>query len=799
MKDDSKSIKNQNSEFLEKYLAISNHLIKELSTLGSSEKLQKIIYLITQKKLIARFSINVNKNNFFKRNSIRKNETLKSKLSNEIEKIIEQEIINLFQYSEEMFQNDITNNFVTPEILSLIYENSRDMAFKQEKGIFYTNKIEVEFMCKESITQFLAQNCFLPIEKLVSFVWNSSEVNHELTIDEKEIVLDILSTIKILDPACGSGQFLIGISSLLIDLFTRLNEINKKRKINIDEFLMNNLYGFDIDDESLNICNIRMYLLLASEDKEKDLNFNLFKKDPLIENKDDVEKEREKFDIIISNPPFVRQELIFSKEYFHSKDLDYKRRVIANINEIYKKKYNIKHYLKSDFYIYFFYMALSMLKQNGVLCFITSNSWLDSKFGFYFKEFLLENYQLLRIYCNFSERAFLAAVNTVITLITNSLNETVLKNNQVSFISIRERYNKVLNVQNIINFYKLQRSIIEKNYRKIVVSQEQLRKANLMNNRFSGERWNAEYFRAPDIYEILINKITNKLQPLHQLGKVRYPIKTGINDFFIIDKKTIKKYNIESEFLVPILKSPKKMNHFLVKAENLENRLFLCNFSKKQLQNKNKIGALNYIKWGETQKTEFKQQTSKSIFWSDVQSVSNNKPDWYSLNLLDFSQIFCNRFFDRRFFFCYTNDKIIEDQTFYGILLKEEFKANKDLIVALLNSSLSYFFLEIFGRTSLGKGALQYSVYDMSLHQIPNFQLIPKEIQKELLIKFEPLKKRQFSSIYNEIKRKDRLTFDKVIFDWLGLSENEIRQIYESFLFLVNERIKKSTTITDIS
>jgi hypothetical protein len=56
--------------------------------------------------------------------------------------------------------------------------------------------------------------------------------------------------------------------------------------------------------------------------------------------------------------------------------------------------------MKSDLYVYFYYLALGLLKPGGVFCFISSNSWLDVGFGAKLQEFLLKNIETKAIYDN---------------------------------------------------------------------------------------------------------------------------------------------------------------------------------------------------------------------------------------------------------------------------------------------------------------------------------------------------------------------------------------------------------------
>ncbi len=74
---------------------------------------------------------------------------------------------------------------------------------------------------------------------------------------------------------------------------------------------------------------------------------------------------------------------------------------------------------------------------------------------------------------------------------------------------------------------------------------------------YIGNKWGGKYLRAPDIYWMILEKAGEKIISLGDLGRVRYPIKTGINEFFYVDEARIREFQIEREFLLPVVKSPK--------------------------------------------------------------------------------------------------------------------------------------------------------------------------------------------------------------------------------------------------
>lgn len=152
---------------------------------------------------------------------------------------------------------------VDPEMLGKVFEEL--VTGRHEQGSYYTPKPIVSFMGRAALVEYLADTC--PKEKreaLEAFV-HEHKAND---LRNPELVLDALRTVKVCDPACGSGAYLLGMLHELLDLRTCLFKSNKKldgvtdydRKLTIIE---RNLYGVDLDDFAVNIARLRLWLSLA--------------------------------------------------------------------------------------------------------------------------------------------------------------------------------------------------------------------------------------------------------------------------------------------------------------------------------------------------------------------------------------------------------------------------------------------------------------------------------------------------------------------------------------------------------
>jgi hypothetical protein len=155
--------------------------------------------------------------------------------------------------------------------------------------------------------------------------------------------------------------------------------------------------------------------------------------------------------------------------------------------------------------------------------------------------------------------------------------------------------------------------------------------------------------------------------------------------------------------------------------------------------------------------------------------------------------------FNDVFKFWFSENKLKCDARLYTI----SFKDKKDAF--LLNSTLSALFIEMYGRANLGEGALDFKVYEAENIMIFDPVKI-KDIYKVVIASFF---NREIKSIFEELgfdKTKpirtqkpnplpDRKALDDIIFDALGLTEEERKEVYWSVAELVKNRLDKARSV----
>ena len=135
--------------------------------------------------------------------------------------------------------------------------------------------------------------------------------------------------------------------------------------------------------------------------------------------------------------------------------------------------------------------------------------------------------------------------------------------------------------------------------------------------KYVGDKWGANYLRAPDIYHCIIRRYGSRLVRLGDLADVKSGITTGANDFFLLTDKEIERWNIGPAYLRPVMTSPLESGSIAVDPKFLSHRLFMCHAGIDYLAG---TGALDYIRWGESQGYHEKSTTKARSRWYDLGS-----------------------------------------------------------------------------------------------------------------------------------------------------------------------------------
>ena len=158
---------------------------------------------------------------------------------------------------------------VDPEMLGKVFEEL--VTGRHESGSYYTPRPIVAFMCREALKGYLLDKTACSPDALSHLV-DEHDVRQITPIDAGRVV-EALEHLKAVDPACGSGAYLLGLLHEMIGLYQVLfrEELVEDPRSLYDlklHIISHNLYGVDIDPLIVNIAMLRLWLSLIVEFEE---------------------------------------------------------------------------------------------------------------------------------------------------------------------------------------------------------------------------------------------------------------------------------------------------------------------------------------------------------------------------------------------------------------------------------------------------------------------------------------------------------------------------------------------------
>jgi len=510
------------------------------------------------------------------------------------------------------------------------------------------------------------------------------------------------------------------------------------------------------------------------------------------------EGEERGFDIVVGNPPYVRQESISDPSLSHEQvtaenKRAYKNKLARSVYRAFPRFFGYNsstesaaHRIdtKSDLYIYFYLHGLSLLNTKGSFCFITSNSWLDVGYGADLQEFLLKHCHVKMVLDNQAKRSFSNAdVNTIIALFSTPDDRSQWALEKMArFIMFRVPFEYIVSPIIFDEIEETKERKTTPEYRAFPIQQDMLLKDGcelkeddegqaeatlsplIKFERYIGNKWGGKYLRAPDIYWTILEKGKGNLVRLGDITEVRRGFTTGVNEFFYLDEECIRDWDIEAEFLEPVIKSPRECKNILVDSTDMTLKLFMCHEDMRGLKG---TATLEYIKWGESH--GFHRRPTCS-----------GRERWWDLGRRPRSTVNVNYLVDRvmRFF--------VNEKGFYvSDNFQEVHSALPWQLAVSANSSILQLFANIAGRANFGDGLMKIQTYEVADLLLVRPELLDKNDCKSCIIEANRL----------ELKEADRKKLDNIIFDVLDLTQGECDAVYEAVINLVEFRLKKAGSV----
>lgn len=312
-----------------------------------------------------------------------------------------------------IFEHSLTE---IEEVTNTLLGNEQPTVSKRKKdGVFYTPQYITKYIVENTVGKLCAKKkAEMEIDEEEYFSDKKRQKNTKKALfDKLNDYREWLLGITICDPACGSGAFLNAALQFLINEHKLVDEMQTKITgggivfPNIENVILeNNLYGVDINEESVEIAKLALWLRTAQPYRKlSSLNNNIKCGNSLIS---DVEVAGDKafdweaefpqvfekggFDVVIGNPPYVDSETM-------TKTIPLQREYIANNYDCAKGNW--------DLLIPFIEKGFNILQPYGKLAFITSNKWLALDYGSSTRNFVVPNLNFL-VDCT-SEKVFESA------------------------------------------------------------------------------------------------------------------------------------------------------------------------------------------------------------------------------------------------------------------------------------------------------------------------------------------------------------------------------------------------------
>ncbi len=549
---------------------------------------------------------------------------------------------------------------------------------RKKDGVFYTPK----YITKYIVDNTVGKLCSAKKQELgiVDEEYSKGRKNrHEATIKKLDQQLKDyrawLLELTICDPACGSGAFLNQALDFLIKEHAYIDELNKQLFGGFfvfpdieNQILEHNIYGVDLNEESIEIAKLSLWLRTAQPKRKlTSLNNNIKCGNSLIESKtiagDKSFNWKEQFpevfdkggfDVIIGNPPYLRVQGL--RENFEKESLYYEKKFKSATGRF-------------DVYVLFMEQSFNLINSLGVVSFILPHKFLISDFGSGIRKFLLEH-KAVKSLIHFGSEMVFSDASTYTCIINLSKNNKSIFYKEIKPLQIFDTFDF-----DVIDYKNLSED-----------------KWSLNNKRgqFIIDKINKQPLRIKDVFESISQGIVSVGDDIYLMkGKI-------VGDKFIGYSDKIKQQvTIESKIVKPLLKGedvkkyhPLEISYYCFyphedingKTVALDEDFFKSNFPL----------AYNYI-------LPFKDE----LIEKKIRYKTNPKA-WYSLHrsreisLFEQEKIITpeislgtNMTLDSKFL--YHNTKC------YTLAKNKNIKENIKFWLAILNSKLLWFYLSNTG------------------------------------------------------------------------------------------------------
>lgn len=482
---------------------------------------------------------------------------------------------------------------------------------RKQDGVFYTPQYITKYIAENTVGRLCAEKkSELGIVEEEYFADKNRQKQTKLKLlDKLNQYREWLLQLTILDPACGSGAFLNAALQFLMAEHSLIDEMQAKVTGDAIVFqgiensiLENNLYGVDINEESVEIAQLALWLRTAKPRRKLNtLNKNIkcgnsLISDPAVAGNKAFDWQKEfpqvfekgGFDVVIGNPPYVHLESIPETS--------------IQLEQLGYRTYN----KRGDLYCIFVEKAFQLAKTGGVVSYIMPNKWLQAGYGVELRSYFLDKH--LEKLIDFGDIQIFEGATTYPCIFIGR-NDIPSKQLSVSVLNAANANDFNQNVATTEEFFDI--------------------------SQFSNDTWIISSQKA----KALIEKLTNNNQTLkkHIGGEAYRGVLTGLSEAFLIDSKTyqtiIEEDEHAKEHIFPFLQGRNITPYGKAEASS-----YLILFAKGWTQRKqsfeNENEAWNYLKtqypsiasWLEPFAEKGRKRTDKGDYWWELRAC-----DYYEI------------------------------------------------------------------------------------------------------------------------------------------------------------------------
>lgn len=305
-------------------------------------------------------------------------------------------------------------------------------AHKKEQGIYYTPTYIVDYIVRNALGGLL---------------------------EEKNVNVE---RIKVLDPACGSGSFLIKAFDVLNEHYQQNDKDYNQAQLDFKtgttftkkvKILQDNIFGVDLDEKAVEITQLNLLLRIAEKGHRLPLlEQNIKCGNSLIDDEEIAYNKAFKwgkefkgimsengFDVVVGNPPYIS----------NWKLSETNRSMVTFLDEKYSSV-TVGHW---DIYILFIKKALELLKDNGFLSFIVPSSFAKEKYGKKLRELIIKNYTIISLSEFGTETVFRDVARKYIIFLIQKKRPNNRKTEIIHFKNLKFERSHAISQKTFLNFH----------------------------------------------------------------------------------------------------------------------------------------------------------------------------------------------------------------------------------------------------------------------------------------------------------------------------------------------------------